>query len=64
MNRTDASLTQWAGQLTMLIAFVFLIWRGADRASESDNPAFARTRNETGMVPVSDQVLKREALAE
>jgi hypothetical protein len=42
MNRTIASLTQWAGRLTVLTAFVFLIWSVADLASESDNPAFAR----------------------
>ncbi len=42
MNRTIASLTQWAGRLTVLIAFVFLIWSVADLASESDNPGFAR----------------------
>ncbi|MFT4597652.1 MAG: hypothetical protein ACI9TF_001901 [Paracrocinitomix sp.] len=42
MNRTIASLTQWVGRLTVLIAFIFLIWSVADLASESSGPGLTR----------------------
>lgn len=42
MNSTIASLTQRAGRVTVIIAFVVLIWSVADLASTSSNAGLAR----------------------
>ncbi len=36
MNRTIASLTQWVGRLTVVVALVFLIWGVAELAGEPE----------------------------
>ena len=38
MNRTIATVTQWAGRLTVILALLTLIWSFSDIISENSNP--------------------------